>query len=156
MAPSFFSGTIGSYWTAVSHGVRVERDDSVVETNGGGYAFDWIANDPRILGTATIISNETDYREGATTLAPTGDIGAIRTGLIRVANDGGSWEGEYTNLQIDNLDFDNAAGWLAGTGAYEGLSAYLVWDFGESLGDGTFRGYITAEGPPPAPESLPE
>ena len=46
------------------------------------------------LGTATIILNDYDYgRGGATTRALTGDVGAMRTGLIRIVNDEGSWEG---------------------------------------------------------------
>jgi hypothetical protein len=101
----------------------------------------------------TIVTNETDYREGVTMLAPTGDIGTVRTGLIRIVNDEGSWEGGLQNLQFENVDFASTSGWLTGTGAYEGLSAYVVWSF---PGDGTFRGHITAEGPPAAPESLPE
>jgi hypothetical protein len=152
MAPSFFSGTMGEYptWIAISSPVDARRDDGVVEVSGEGYTFPWNANDPRISGTAAIIFNETDYPGGAT-LARTGDIGKVRTGLIRIVNDDGSWEGPYTSLQIDNLGFESAAGWLTGTGAYEGLTAYVVLS-----GDLTFRGHVTAEGPPPAPESLPE
>ena len=67
---------------------------------------------------------------------------------MRIVNDDGSWEGAFTNLQIDNLGFEESAGWLTGADAYEGLTAYVVWVFE----DGMFRGHITAEGPPPMPE----
>ena len=157
MAPSFFSGTVRSDETFASD--RVEpvaerRDDGVVEFSGESSTFALDTNDPRISGMVTIVANETDYREGAPTLVPTGLVGTVRTGVMRIVNDEGSWEGEYMNLQFGEanqpgyLDFENSAGWLTGTGAYEGLSAYFVWPFFER----TFSGHITAEGPPPAPE----
>jgi hypothetical protein len=153
LAPSFFSGAIAGEWTTNSEPVVERRDDGVLAGTGESYTFPWEANDPRISGTATISTNETDYREGASTLAPTGDVGTIRTGLIRIVNDEGSWEGEVQNLQLENVGFASASGWLTGANAYEGLRAYVVWSF---PGDGTFHGHITAEGPPPAPESPPE
>jgi hypothetical protein len=149
MAPSFFSGAVGDDWTENAMPVVERREDGVVDGTGESYTFPWDANDPRITGSATIITNETDYREGTTTLAPTGDVGTIRTGLLRIVNDDGSWEGEFENLQVENLGFASASGWLTGTDAYEGLSAYVVWLF---PGDNTFAGHITAEGPPPVPE----
>jgi hypothetical protein len=154
LAPAFFSGTMGDdpTWTVNALPATEPRDDGVVEGTGESYTYPWDANDPRISGMATTITNETDYREGATTLAPTGDVGTVRTGLIRIVNDEGSWEGPFTEFQIDNLDYEQSAGWLTGTGAYEGLTAYAVWVFD----DRSIRGHISAEGPPPVPESLPE
>ena len=119
---------------------------------GGGNSFPIDADDPRFTGRATTTGNATDYREGATTLADTSLEGIVETGVMRLNNDGGAWEGEYQALGIDSLEFENWAGWLTGSGDYEGLSAYIVLDF-PSEG---FVGHITAEGPPPAPESLPE
>lgn len=153
MAPSFFSGAIGDEWTTNAEPVTERRDDGVVDGTGESYTFPWEANDPRISGTATIVTNETDYREGATTLVPTGDVGTVRSGLLRIVNDEGSWEGEFLNLQLENVEFASASGWLTGADAYDGLSAFVLWSF---PGDGTFHGHITAEGPPPAPESVPE
>lgn len=153
MAPSFFSGSIGpGRWSIFGEESSEVRADGVVVADGPAYGdIEFNTNDPRITGTATIISTETDYRQGATTLA-TGDVGAVRTTLIRIVNDEGSWDGQYTDLQIDDLDFQIMAGWLTGMDAYEGLSAYFVWDFPDNV----LRGYITAEGPPPVPEGLPE
>lgn len=154
MAPSFFSGSIGpGRWTIFGEESSEVRADGVVVAEGPAYGeIEFDTNDPRITGTATIISTEIDHRQGATTLAPTGHIGAVRTTLIRIVNDEGSWEGQYMDLQIDDLDFEIMAGWLTGTDAYEGLSAYFVWDFP----DNALHGHITAEGPPPVPEGLPE
>ena len=149
MAPSFFSGAISGEWITNAEGEGERRDDGVIVGAGESYTFPWDANDPRISGTATIITNETDYREGATALAPTGQAGTVRTGLIRIVNDEGSWEGPITNLQFGSPEFASTSGWLTGAGAYEGLSALVVWSF---PGDGTFYGHITAEGPPPTPE----
>jgi hypothetical protein len=149
MAHSFFSGTLAGEWTGIGEHLTDRRDDGVVEGTGESDSFPWEANDPRISGTATVIMNETDYREGAATLAPTGDVGTVRTGVLRVVNDDGSWEGPLSNLQLENLDFASTSGWLTGADAYEGLSVLVVWSF---PGDGTFHGHITAEGPPPTPE----
>lgn len=156
MAPSFFSGTMGDFTMNVAP-VPERREDGVVEFTGESYTFSWDANDPRIVGTATIIMNETDYREGATTLAPTGDVGTMRTGVIRIVNDDGSWAGPYTELLLENADVerDSVTGWVTGSDGYEGLSAYVVMYFG-GPDFGTFTGHITAEGPPPAPEIVPE
>ena len=153
MAPSFFSGTLGDEWIVNAEPVTMRRVDGVVDGTGESYTFPWQANDPRIAGTATIVTNETDYRVGATSLAPTGDVGTVRTFSVRIVNDEGSWEGPLQDLQVENLDSASASGWLTGTDAYEGLSAYVVWSF---PGENTFYGHITAEGPPPAPEALPE
>ena len=143
-APSFFTGTVGDDWTGNAEPASERRDDGVVEFTGESYTFGWDTNDPRISGTATIITNETDYREGATTLAPTGEVGTVRTGVLRIVNDNGSWEGQYTNLQFDKWEQD--AGWLTGAGAYDGLTAYFVTETFD-----TIHGHITAEGPPPTP-----
>jgi hypothetical protein len=149
MAPSFFSGTVSDDWTYVAEGAREPRPDGVVHYDGYVFSFPWDADDPRISGTATQVTNGTDYREGATTLAPAELDGVVRTAGLRIVNDDGSWEGPLSNLQIDDLDFfEVTAGWLTGTGTYEGLSAYVVWD----VSNGVFRGHITAEGPPSVPD----
>ena len=57
--------------------VTERREDGVVVGAGESYTFPWDANDPRNSGTATIITNETDYREGAT------DAGVDRAGRHR-------------------------------------------------------------------------
>lgn len=150
MAPSFFSGTfdMGGPGTEPE---SERREDGVVERTGESFTVSWDANDPRITGTGTYTVNETDYREGATPLAETGDIGTIWTGLLRIANDEGSWEGVLQHLYLSSSDWSSASGWLTGTDAYEGLSAYVVW-WGAT---DELHGHITAEGPPPAPGSDP-
>ena len=79
--------------------------------------------------------------------------GAIRTNRLRVVNDAGAWEGTLDFIQIDDVDLDIGVGWLVGEDAYEGLMAYVVVDFAD---DGRIHGHITPEGPPPAPDSVPE
>jgi hypothetical protein len=148
MAPSFFAGTPDDW--VQNAGVTERRANGVIDGTGENYTLSWDADDPRISGIATMISNDTDYREGATGMAPTGHRGTIRTLLIRIANDDGSWEGPLQLLAIDNPESSSAAGWLTGSGAYEGLTAYLVWP--EILSGSGFHGHITAEGPPPVPE----
>jgi hypothetical protein len=149
LAPSFFSGTVSDDWTYLTEGVREPGSDGVVHYDGYVFSMPWDADDPRISGTALQVTNGTDYREGATSLAAPGYDGIVRTANLRIVNDDGSWEGPLSNLQIDDLDyFEVTAGWLTGTGAYEGLSAYVVWD----VSNGAFRGHITAEGPPLVPD----
>ena len=149
MAPSFFAGTVSDDWTYVTEGTQEPRPDGVVHYDGYVFSFPWESDEPRISGTATQVTNGTDYRDGATTLAPTGLDGVVRTAFMRIVNDDGAWEGPLWNLQIDDLDyFEVTAGWLTGTGSYEGLSAYVVWD----VSNGAFRGHITAEGPPSTPD----
>jgi hypothetical protein len=149
MAPSFFAGTVPDDWAFLAEGTEERRPDGVVLYDGFVFSFPWQADDPRIAGTATQVTNATDYREGATTLGSTGLDGVVRTAHLRIVNDEGSWEGALSNLQIDDLGFfEVTAGWLTGLGAYEGLAAYVVWD----VSNGAFRGHITAEGPPPTPD----
>ena len=148
MAPSFFSGAPADDWVHTPP-VTERREDGVVDGTGESYTVSWEANDPRISGTATMVMNETDYRPATTTLAPTGDIGSIRTYLFSIVNDDGSWEGQLQELVLESPEFSSNSGWLTGTGAYDGLRAYLVWSVTDDL---TFRGHITAEGPPPVPE----
>jgi hypothetical protein len=148
MAPSFFT-VVTDDWVLNASSVTERGDDDVVRGTGESNTFSWEANDPRITGTATMIVNETDYRESAI-LAPTGDRGSVRTGLLRIVNDGGSWEGPITHVVLTNqgAERNSIAGWLTGTDSYEGLRAYVVSEFE----DGTFWGHITAESPPPPPE----
>jgi hypothetical protein len=148
MAPSFFTATPNDW--VQDPGVTERREDGAVVGTGEGFTVSLDANDPRISGTATMVMNETDYREGARTLAPTGDAGSIRTLLVRIVNEDGSWEGPLQFLVLDDPEFSDASGWLTGSGAYEGLSAYIAWP--EILSGGGFHGHITAEGPPPTPE----
>jgi hypothetical protein len=163
MTPSFFSGTTGEEWFPMEGATSTRRADGVFDNTGEGYTVVWDANDPRISGTASMIMNETDYREGGT-VAPNGERGTIRTLNLRIVNDEGSWEGPLQFvvwdaivdvrdgelvLTEDGEGYSNSAGWLAGAGAYEGLSAYVVWP---APGGGHFRGHITAEGPPSIPE----
>jgi hypothetical protein len=153
MAPSFFSGAPGDDWVNTPPATE-RREDGVIDGTGESYTVSWEANDPRISGTASMTMNETDYRIDARTLAPTGNVGSIRTYLFSLVNDDGSWEGQLQELVLEPPDdFSSNSGWLTGTGAYEGLRAYLVWSVTDDL---AFRGHITAEGPPPVPESLPE
>ena len=152
-APSFFSGTTDN-WVDNAAPVPERRDDGV-ETSTGQRMFDWVANDPRIAGRATMVVTETDYRNGATVLESTGEIGTIGPVLLRIDNEGGSWEGPLTWLGLEDPESVSISGWLTGTDAYEGLSAFVAWSFGTAGPGRDIAGHITAEGPPPVPE-LPE
>lgn len=58
------------------------------------------------------------------------DGAALKTMLIRIWNDEGSWEGVAHGIRYPEEMYGDAhtAGLLSGSGAYDGLSAYLRWD----------------------------
>jgi hypothetical protein len=56
----------------------------------------------------------------------------IFTGEYRIENEGGSWEGTQSGLERGAGPWDTVTdtGVLVGTGDYEGLTAYLMFDWG--------------------------
>jgi hypothetical protein len=83
-------------------------------------------SDPRLSGTISAI-NDTDIHTGAA-----GDVStfSVGTGTYRIENEAGSWEGPNLFLQEGRSPSGTSDfGLLVGSGAYEGLSAFLVFDF---------------------------
>ena len=147
-APAFFSGEVASTmgWTEISEPTTERRDDEVVVSIGEGYSFPWSTSDQRISGEATVITTEMDYRFAPDAVAPTGEVGIVREGLLRITNDDGAWEGPITILQFGNPYWEHASGWLDGSAAYEGLAAYVVLENNEAV-----HGHISSEALPPVP-----
>ena len=58
------------------------------------------------------------------------DGAALKTMLIRISSDEGSWEGVAHGIRYPEEAYGDShtAGLLSGSGAYDGLSAYLRWD----------------------------
>jgi hypothetical protein len=152
MAPSFFTGTFGSGWRRIGEPTSETRSDGVVETTKAS-SSQWYTNDPRISGLATDVISELEYPEGVLGGSPTEELGIVQSRLTRIENDGGTWVGTLDNIQLVDPAWEISAGWLTGEGDYEGLMAYVATEYenGRKVG-----GYITADGPPPAPEAFPE
>ena len=75
---------------------------------------------------------------------------------MRISNDEGSWSGAPTWVNVDEPSgiqsgTEIMSGWLTGAGAYDGLTAYMAID----TDTWKVMGYVTASGPPPAPEGFP-
>jgi hypothetical protein len=153
IAPSFFTGTFGIGWRDLGGSTTETSPEGVESDFGGAFSARWATNDPRMSGMATVVVNELYYSEGATRDSPSGEVGTIRSFLTRVENDGGTWVGTLDNIQLDDPAWEISAGWLVGEGGYEGLMAYVATEYenGRKVG-----GYITADGPPPVPETFPE
>jgi hypothetical protein len=84
-------------------------------------------SDPRVSGCFGVIYNQ-DTHSGAV-----GDLSefTVGSGTYRLVNEAGSWEGPniFLNEGASGTATVSDTGVLVGSGAYEGLSAFLVFDF---------------------------
>jgi hypothetical protein len=84
-------------------------------------------SDPRVTGCFGVIYNQ-DTHSGAA-----GDLSTftVGSGTYRLVNEAGSWEGPnvFLNEGSSGTATVSDTGVLVGSGAYEGLSAFLVLDF---------------------------
>jgi hypothetical protein len=112
--------------------------------------FDWTASDPRLSGRVEATQERRAYAHG------TESVGTTR---LSMANRQGTWAGNGTTYERagrngvppaegGGVRIETAV--LAGAGAYEGLTAYLVIDHAS----GTFMG-ILCTGAMPAPSDYP-
>ena len=94
-------------------------EGGVVSTRGAVLVTIEESSDARVSGRATIDLNVDAYP------GPDGTPGGaqVRWGEMRLENDTGAWEGWFTGRQNDSGFLQTY--WLAGEGAYEGLS-YVV------------------------------
>jgi hypothetical protein len=108
------------------------------------------ASDPRLLGELSTVWNEHLYEREV------GDDISVASQSYRIVGDEGTWEGSGIKLgrgQPDShRDTVSDAAVLVGSGAYEGLTAYLLFDL--DTGPGTIAGAIFA-GEPPAIATFP-
>jgi len=130
----------------VSGSIAGDADLSVEETSTmGEYAMEYrgltgvgrsFSDDDRLDGEAKVTWLWDDFTpydlHGA----------ALKTMLIQIWNDEGSWEGVAHGVRYPEEVYGDShtAGLLRGSGGYEGLSAYLRWDAQNH--DYTFEGLI--------------
>jgi hypothetical protein len=82
-------------------------------------------SDPRLSGTISSIYDQDVYTGAA------GDVSefSVGAGTYRIENEAGSWEGPNIFLfEGSRGPITSDTGLLVGSGAYEGLSAFLVFD----------------------------
>ena len=113
----------------------IERTSGVVSTNR------WSTSDARLSGDVTYNGNW--YHSADPELS-------IQSGTYEVTNDGGTWLGEATAYGIQTLGIDMDTVILTGQDGYDGLTAYVVLDFGS--GAGAISGVIFPTAMPPVPE----
>ena len=158
--------------TGVSYvtGTSGETGDTTLGTDspsGGlfehrGYTFAEIpveTDDPRLTGSMTLTANG-DERFFSGTIGP-GEYTDIQVHGVRITNDEGGWSGQGTLLRHGNdfraegtatTDFNTII--LAGDGAYEGLTAYVLID--STTTPASLEGTIFQGVMPPFPESATE
>jgi hypothetical protein len=157
-AVSYVTGTLGD---------PIPGDPGTDSPSGGllehrGYIFAEIpveTDDPRLTGSMTLTANG-DERFFSGTIGP-GEYTDIQVHGVRITNDEGGWSGQGTTFRHGNdfraegtatTDFNTVI--LAGDGAYEGLTAYVLIDgttTPASLEGTIFQGVM-----PPFPESATE
>ncbi|MEN8113907.1 MAG: hypothetical protein ABFS21_05920 [Actinomycetota bacterium] len=114
-----FPPAVPPTWTSGADGTKHARD--------GEFDCTVINNDPRLAGTAHYTINIDRWgvseQEGA----------QVQWGTIRIENEGGAWEADYTGIYTGETG-DVFAALFTGTGGYEGLSYYqwAVETFGAS------------------------
>jgi len=113
---------------------------SVLERRDLAYSYDFDSSDPRMSGTGLWMGNGDRYRAEP--------LFELQTARWVITNDEGSWEGIGTGLRGTGGG-DNSTLVLEGTGAYDGMSAYLGIDW--NLGGGTIQGAIFPGTIPDAP-----
>jgi hypothetical protein len=127
--PAWVTGTI-------SGGTGGQVSSGAADADGvTRYRFLWedmriAMSDPRLSGLITSISDQ-DVHTGAAGDVPTFSVGA---GTYRIENETGSWEGPNIFLWEGSVptDVTSDTGLFVGSGAYEGLSAFLAFDFSQT------------------------
>jgi len=150
-ATTYVTGTLGAPAQITSG--RTSVTDGVTQRRGWLFADVPIeTSDPRLNGLITTSANGDERRVTGTTEAVD-----LQSSKYRIANDDGSWLGQGTafiHLEGGTPTADLDTLLLTGEGAYEGLSAYLLFDFSESptaVEGVVFAGEMTpAPGLPPA------
>lgn len=116
--------------THVDSGTSEDLGD-VLERRQLAYSYEFESADPRMIGSALWTANGDRYRAEP--------LFELQTSDWVITNDAGTWVGTGTGLRGTGVG-DSTTMLLEGTGAYEGMSAYLVVEW--ALGGGFFRGAI--------------
>jgi hypothetical protein len=142
MAPAFVTGSISAGTvTAVTPGYV----EGIEETRGAeASGLTVVSSDPRLAGSFSSTGNWDGY---CTSACPGRGIFQVRSAIIEIRGEAGSWRGPTTALASEEVDIDTML--LTGEGAYGGLSAYLGVDW--SSEPTAFQGAIFPREMPPTP-----
>ena len=148
---SYFTGELNTD----NGDATTEPEENVVDgvLQGRGVVIEGEAietSDPRITGSLARALNANIH--------PIGEFEDVlhETTAWRIENDEGAWSGQGSALihggaNIDTTDFDTVV--LAGEGAYDGLTAYILADWSED--PPAVEGAIFVGTAPPVPDALP-
>ena len=120
-------------------------DHGILVTMGYGSQGDaLVTDDLRMNGTRTRTTN----------VFSQDNHGNFGSSLMTITNDEGAWSCPMTFIHQPTYrnaeyEIEQWAGWCDGSGAYEGLKAYMAWAF---PGEGVY-GFISSGDGPPMPEA---
>ena len=133
-----------AWFSLVSGGTRTSLD-GIVKDEDVVHEHIWSASDPRLSGNVTYTGNWS--------FDPITDIG-IQSGTYELTNDEGSWLGNATAYVSDRLGADTDVVVFAGRDAYEGLTAYVVIDWGaDDVSGENLKGVIFPRAMPEVPDA---
>jgi len=147
--PAVIVGTFGRP-TERSPGTVGTRSDGAIRSRNQVFAGILVeASDPRLSGTATIVSSSDSHS------TPDGESIDVFVETYDIVNADGGWSGMLTGFKLpgDSGEIPSSLV-LPGIGGYEGLTAVLIIDFAGSTAPGggiPFEGAIFIGRPPPIP-----
>ena len=141
---SSFTGTGTEGLEVLDEGTFGVNSDGLNEATGVAYVARFDSDDDRLTGDATITANWQfpDASDGLSQLA-------ART--YEVTNEGGSWLGQSHSFIADDLGVAVEMAVLTGQGGYEGLTAYVHFDWNDDFTT-NFSGLIFPGAGPTVPE----
>ena len=141
---SSFTGTGTEGLEVLAEGTFEVNADGLNETVGNVYVARFDSDDDRLTGDATITANW-QFPD------PSDGLSLLSTRTYELTNEGGSWVGQSHSLNADDLGVSVEMAVLTGQGGYEGLTAYVHFDWNDDFTT-NFSGVIF---PGPGPE-MPE
>jgi hypothetical protein len=143
MAPAWVAGTVGP--STFQPPSRTTTVDGVVSEFFNTTDMPIEMSDPRLSGTLSQVYTLVKHPVAGD------DNLRVFTGRYRIENEGGSWEGSNAGMERGSGPWRTVTdtGVLVGSGAYEGLTAYLVFDWTYSLPATTVTGAIFPGDLPP-------
>jgi len=110
------TGTIEGF--SLSIGTPTVNADGSVSYRNGRASYRLISNDPRVTGSVT-----GTWQADTWGSADNGSL--VQWGTDVLTNNGGTWEGTFTGIYTSETA-DMISWWFVGTGAYDGLTFYLL------------------------------
>jgi hypothetical protein len=152
MGTAWVTGTIGP--SPYQPASRTESIDGVISEFYHVTDIPLEMSDPRLTGTLSEVYTLLKHPVAGD------DTLRVFTGEYRIENEAGSWEGSNAGMERGSGPWRTITdtGVLVGSGAYEGLTAYLLFDWTYSLPAATVTGAIFPSDLPPVVtfEALPK